>query len=62
MTKASKQMIIGAMIASGLVALAAILDIAMGIPFAGQMVMDVMFLIGAGLVGYMAWDAYKDAN
>ena len=34
-------MIVGSMIAAGLVALLALLDLALGIPFAGQMMMDI---------------------
>lgn len=60
MTKASKNIIFGSMGVAGLVALLAILDMAMGIPFAGQMVMDIMFLVGASLVLYMGYDAYQD--
>ena len=60
MANASKNMVIGSMAVAGLVAVAAIADLVLGIPFAGQMVMDVAFLIGAGLVIYMSWDAYKD--
>ena len=60
MANASKQMVIGAMAVAGIVALAAIADLVIGVPFAGRMVMDIMFLIGAGLVIYMSWDAYRD--
>ena len=60
MTKASKNIIFGSWGVAGLVAVLAILDMAMGIPFAGQMVMDIMFLIGAALVIYMGYDAYQD--
>lgn len=56
-----KNLLLGSMIAAGLVALLAIADLAMGIPFSGySMMMDLMFLISAGIVMYMGWDCYKD--
>ena len=55
-----QKLIIGSMIAAGLVAVAALLDIVLGIPFAQRIVMDVMFLIGATIVIYMGYDAYRD--
>lgn len=60
MSNASKQMIIGSMAVAGLVALASIVDIITAIPFAGQIVMDIMFLLAAGLVIFMGYDSYKD--
>lgn len=61
MASASKNMIIGSWVVAGLVALIAILDLALGIPFNRQsIVMDVLFLIGAGVIIYMGWDAFQD--
>lgn len=60
MSNAPKKMVVGSMIAASLVAVMAILDLAIKVPFAGQMKMDVAFLIGAGLVGYMGWESYKE--
>jgi hypothetical protein len=40
--------------------LAAILDLALGFPFGGQMVLDIMFILAAGLVVYMGIDCMKD--
>ncbi len=57
---ARKRMIVVAWVVAGLVALAAVADMAVAFPFSRQIVMDVMFLIGAALVGYLAFDAYKD--
>ena len=59
-TGTPKKMILGSMILAGIVALAAIVDLIIAMPFAGQMVMDILFLIGAAIVFYLAWDAYKD--
>ena len=60
MASASKNMIIGSWIVAGIVALAAILDLALGIPFNRLMIMDILFLIAAAVVFYMGWDAYQD--
>ncbi len=46
--------------AAGLVALVALLDLALALPFGRQMMWDVMFLISAAAVIYMAYDAYQD--
>lgn len=59
-TSTSKKMILGSMIAAAVVALAALVDLVAGFPFAGQMIMDIMFLVGAAIVLYLGWDAYKD--
>jgi hypothetical protein len=60
MSSLSKKVIVGSMAASGLVALIAIIDLAIGFPFSRTLVMDVMFLLCAAGVIYMAYDAYQD--
>jgi hypothetical protein len=50
----------GSAAAAGIAALAAILDLALGFPFGRWMIMDIAFLLGAGLTLYLAWDAYQD--
>lgn len=57
---ARKRMIVIGWVVAGVVAVAAVADLAVGMPFNRLMVMDVMFLLGAALVGYLAYDAYKD--
>ena len=59
---ARKRMIVIAWILAGLVAAAAVADLALGVPFNRLVVMDVLFLLGAALVGYLAFDAYKDVT
>jgi hypothetical protein len=56
----NKQLIFGSFGVAGLVAAACLLDMLTGIPFARQIVFDILFLIAAAVVGYLAWDAYKD--
>ncbi len=55
-----KRMIVASWIVAGVVAAAAVADMAIAFPFNRQIVMDVMFLLGAGLVAYLAFDAFKD--
>lgn len=60
-----KNVVVASMAVSGLVALLAIADLALGVPFAGMehtMIMDIMFIICAAIVGYLGWDALKDMN
>ncbi|MDA0588411.1 MAG: hypothetical protein O2820_08515 [Planctomycetota bacterium] len=60
MTPGTKKMLIGSMAVAVLVAVAALADIVTGAPFAGQVMFDVMFLISAGIVGYMGWDTWRE--
>ena len=60
MSDALKKMLFASMGVSGLVALMALVDLIAEFPFAGQRVMDIMFVLTAALVIYMAYDAYKD--
>ncbi|RMG38441.1 MAG: hypothetical protein D6725_07080 [Planctomycetota bacterium] len=55
-----KRMLLASGAVAALVGIAAIVDIVAGIPFRGMVVMDVMFLVGAALVGFMVYDAYRD--
>lgn len=62
MASKSRNIVIGSMGVAGLMALAAVLDMATGIPFQGQIVFDVMFLLAAGLTIYMGVDCLKHAK
>lgn len=62
MTSGVKQMLIGSFAAAAIVGLLAIVDMATGFPFAGEMMQDIMFLISAGLIGYMCFDTYKELS
>lgn len=48
--------------AAGLVALATILDLAIGVPFGRSMLFDIMFIISAAMVLYLGWDSYRELN
>ena len=57
----SKNMIFGSMAAAGVVALLSILDMVLKIPCGGGfLVMDILYLLAAGIVLYLGWDAYRD--
>lgn len=64
MADTSRKMIYGSIAAAAVVAVAAITDLVIGIPFdfgaKKTMVMDILFLISAGIVIYLGWDALKD--
>lgn len=62
MSDTMKRMVMGSMGVAGLVGLLSILDIVLGIPFSGQMVMDIMFIIGAAVVVYMGFETYKEMS
>ena len=58
-----KRVVVASMVVAGLVAIASILDLVMGIPFSGSgntSMMDILFLVCAAIVGYLSWDAFKD--
>lgn len=64
MSDTARKMIYGSIAAAAAVAVAAITDLVIGIPFgfgSGQtMVMDILFLVSAGIVIYLGLDALKD--
>lgn len=60
MSGLSKNLVVASLIMTGIVAVAAILDLAMGIPYGRKVVLDIMFLLGAGLIGYMGYETIKD--
>lgn len=59
MASKSRNIVVGSMGVAGLIAFAAILDLALGVPFQGQMAFDIMFLLAAGLTIYMGIDCLK---
>jgi len=56
----SKNLVFGSFFVAGFVAILAMLDLFLKIPFDGQMTMDILFILSAAIVGYLGWDAYKD--
>jgi threonine/homoserine/homoserine lactone efflux protein len=62
MSKQIKNMLLGSMAASGLVAVTAVVDMILGIPYAGKMTFDIMFLVSAAVVIYMGYDVLKEST
>lgn len=59
----AKAMSIAGMIVAGLLALVFIADLAVGIPFSRVGLMtDVGFLVSASILGYLSWNAFRDAK
>ncbi|MBC7966106.1 MAG: hypothetical protein H7Z17_09300 [Fuerstia sp.] len=56
----ARNIVFGSLGVAALMAVAAILDMALQIPFGGQMVWDIMLILAAGLVIYMGIDCLKD--
>jgi hypothetical protein len=59
-TNLGKNLIFGSFGVAGFVAILALLDIILGVPFAHSTTMDILFLLSAAIVGYLGWDAFKD--
>ncbi|RLT21162.1 MAG: hypothetical protein DWI29_02480 [Planctomycetota bacterium] len=55
----ARNIVFGSLGVAALMAVAAILDIVVGMPFGGQMVWDIMLILAAGLVIYMGIDCLK---
>jgi hypothetical protein len=59
----ARAMSIAGMVVAGLLLFAFGLDLALGIPFGGQqMVMDLGFVVCAGILGYLSWDALRESK
>lgn len=60
MSNTSKYMIFGSWGVAGVVAIGALVDIFVKFPFGGNMVLDIMFLVGAVMIAYLGYDAFKE--
>jgi len=60
MTPGIKKLLFGSMAVSAVVGILSVVDIVMGVPFGGQTLLDILFLLSAGLVGYMGFDTYRE--
>jgi hypothetical protein len=59
----AKALTIFGMVVAGLLGLVFIADLAVGVPFAGaRKTMDVGALVAAIVLGYLAWDAFREAK
>ncbi len=61
MSAGIRRLLIASAIAAGIVALLSVLDLIVGVPFAGySMVMDIMFLVSAALILYMVRQCFQE--
>lgn len=59
----AKAMSIAGMVVGGLLAVAFLADMIIGVPFGGrQMMMDIGFVVSGGLLAYLSWNAYRDVK
>lgn len=57
----AKVMTFGGMAVAGLIALVFGLDLALGQPFGrANMLIDIGFVLCAGILGYLSWNAFRD--
>jgi hypothetical protein len=59
-----KWMCLGAMGIAGLALLLCLLDLIVGVPFGGgpYLLADIGGIVAAGVLGYLAWNAYQDVK
>jgi hypothetical protein len=56
-----KWMCWGSLGVAGLLLLLFVLDMIIGVPFGGvSLVVDIVAVLACGIVGYLAYDAYRD--
>jgi hypothetical protein len=58
----AKAMSIAGLVVGGLVALIFALDLALGLPFGRQIIMDVGFLLAGGILAYLGWNAMREVK
>ena len=62
MSGISQNVVYASLAIAGIIGLASIVDLIVGAPFGGQTLFDIMFLISAGITGYLGFDCIKDAR
>jgi hypothetical protein len=59
----AKAMSIAGMVVAGLIVALFGLDLLVGTPFGGQSLLtDIAFVICGGILGYLGWNAFRDAR
>ncbi len=59
----TKKLIFGSMGAAGFVALLAVLDMALKVPFGGaNIVFNVLFLVASATVLYLGWETLRESQ
>lgn len=60
-----KRVVIGSMAVAGVVALAAVADLVVGVPFSGSShtkLMDILFILCSGIVIYLGWSVFRELS
>ena len=60
MSNVSRYLVIIALVLAGIVGVSAALDMVIAIPYGQNFLLDIMFLLGAGLIGYMGYETFQD--
>ena len=55
-----KWLCIGSMGVAGLLIVLFLLDLVLGFPFGGTMMVDIVGVLAAGVIVFLGWDAFKD--
>ena len=58
----TQRIVYASLVIAGLIGLAALLDIITGVPFGGQTVFDIMFILAAGLTGFLGFDCIRESR
>lgn len=61
MSGTSQNLVFASLGVVALIALACIADLVAGVPFGGQTMLDIVFLLAAGLTAYMAVDCIRNS-
>ena len=62
MSPMTQRIVYASLVIAGLIGLAALLDIITGVPFGGQTVFDIMFILAAGLTGFLGFDCIRESR
>jgi len=61
MSGIAQNVIYASLAIAGLIGLACLADLVMGVPFGGQSMYDILFLIAAGITAYLGIDCLKSS-
>ncbi|MEQ9411131.1 MAG: hypothetical protein RIK87_25690 [Fuerstiella sp.] len=62
MSPLTQNIVYASLVIAGLIGLACLADLVVGVPFGGQTVYDILFLISAGITAYLGVDCLREAK
>ena len=62
MSPIAQNVIYASLVIAGLLGLACLADLITGMPFGGQTLYDILFIISAGITAYLGIDCLKEAK